>query len=100
VSTCIRPVVEGPLYPDLFDGETPILKLAVARCLVCGASDDELCGHPMHRCYWWIVDWKRRIGICVGCQDTDAAWEHITTADRLWNLYERATDEGQGNAAR
>lgn len=63
-----RTIQPGPMYPDLFDGATPIMIPGEAVCLSCHCTDSRAClgvyGDP---CSWVEVDYEMGIGICSEC---------------------------------
>ncbi|MEX2524471.1 MAG: hypothetical protein WD750_05905 [Gammaproteobacteria bacterium] len=68
-------IVPGPLYPDLFDGESPIWQQGEAVCLGCGCTDSNPCRFPnfsnysrMESCAWVYVRYDIGIGACSQCE--------------------------------
>lgn len=67
--------IEGPMYPDLFNGMTPIIIEAEAVCIGCGCTDTNACieSGTNNTCHWLEVNYEAGLGACSNCE----AWTEI-----------------------
>tara|TARA_R110002096_G_scaffold172484_10_gene346219 strand:+ start:1480 stop:1836 length:357 start_codon:yes stop_codon:yes gene_type:complete len=70
-----QPYIEGPSYPDLFDGLTPIMIEAEAVCIGCGCTDTSACIEigSSDTCHWVEVNYDAALGACSNCEE----WANI-----------------------
>ena len=62
-------IIPGPLYPDLFNGLSPIMQTGEAMCLGCGCTDSHACADSRGPCHWLHVDYDEGVGACSNCEE-------------------------------